>query len=390
MTLAEYKYSDVIHRCFRCGYCKFPTDWSDVTNCPSYARFRLESYSAGGRLWLIRAWVKGELEWSGHLADIVYSCAACKNCVEKCPLSFSDDLVNMVTAAKNEMVELGLLPAAVKKFLNNVQLYGNPYGISAKRRTEWMEGKSYPAYQGQEFLYYVGCEGSFDTRAQSAARALGDVLINSGVSFGVLGEKEITDGNEVDLLGEDALFESVAQKNIQQFKEAGVRKIITLSPHSYNAMKNSYPRFGGEFEVYHYTQIMSDLVKKKKLKGPAGFDGKITFHDPCFLGRWNQEYNAPRNIIGSVPGATLVEMERNKKSAACCGGGGGNFYTDLLGGSDESPARIRAREAAATGAGILAVACPNCLTMLEDAVKVEGLETRIKVRDIAEIMAGLV
>ncbi len=386
MALAEYQYNDVIHRCFRCGYCKFPTDWSDVTNCPAYARFRLESYSAGGRLWLIRAWVNGELEWSEHLADIVYSCAACKNCVEKCPLSFNEDIVNMVTAAKNEMVEMGLVPRGVKKFLNNVQLHGNPYGISAGRRTGWMEGKSYPAYQGQEFLYYVGCEGSFDTRAQSAARALGDVLTNSGVSFGVLGEKEVTDGNEVDLLGEDALFESVAEKNIRQFKKAGVNKIITLSPHSYNAMKNSYPRFHGDFEVFHYTQILADLIKKKRVRGVSGPDEeeKITFHDPCFLGRWNQEYNAPRNILKSLPGLTLVEMPRNKKGAACCGGG--NFYTDLLGGSEESPARIRAREAAATGAGILAVACPNCLTMLEDAVKVEGLENRIKVRDIAEIL----
>lgn len=388
MALADYKYNDMIHRCFRCGYCKFPTDWSDVTNCPAYARFRMESYSTGGRLWLIRAWVNGELEWTEHLADIVYACAACKNCVEKCPLSFSDDIVNMVVAAKNEMVELGLLPPAVKKFLNNVQLYGNPYGISAKRRTGWMEGKNFQPYQGQDFLYYVGCEGSYDTRAQSAARALGDILTNTGVSFGVLGEKEKTDGNEVDLLGEDALFESVVEENIRQFKGQGVRKIITLSPHSYNAMKNSYPKFGGEFEVLHYTQVLADLIKKKKLSG-AGFDGKITFHDPCFLGRWNQEYDAPRNILKAVPGATLVEMERNRKGALCCGGGGGNFYTDLLGGSEESPARIRVREAVATGADILAVACPNCLTMLEDAVKVEGLEEKIKVRDIAEIVSGV-
>ena len=388
MALENYKYNDMIHRCFRCGYCKFPTDWSDITNCPAYARFRLESYSTGGRLWLIRAWINGEIEWSEHLADIVYSCAACKNCVEKCPLSFSDDIVNMVIAAKNEMVEMGLLPPLVKKFLNNVQLYGNPYGISAKRRSGWMEGKSFAPYTGQDYLYYVGCEGSYDTRAQSAARALGDLLSSAGASFGVLGDTEITDGNEVEMLGEDALFESVAQKNIEQWRQLGVKKIITLSPHSYNAFKNLYPKFGGEIEVFHYTQILSDLIRKGHLQ-TKGFDGNITFHDPCFLGRWNKEYDAPRSILKALPGATLIEMERNKKGALCCGGGGGNFYTDLLGGSEESPARIRVREAAASGADILAVACPNCLTMLEDAVKAEGLDETLTVRDISEIITGM-
>ncbi|MBW2365797.1 MAG: (Fe-S)-binding protein, partial [Deltaproteobacteria bacterium] len=201
MKRPAYKYNDMIHRCFRCGYCKFPTDWDDVTNCPAYARFRLESYSAGGRLWLIRAWVNGEMEWTEHLASIVYSCAACKNCVEMCPLSFRDELVNMVIAAKNEMVELGLLPSSVKTFLENVQLHGNPYGIPAKKRNEWMEGIQIEEYNGQEFLYYVGCEGSYDTRAQLAAKALSELLLKAGVSFGVLGDKEITDGNEVEMLG---------------------------------------------------------------------------------------------------------------------------------------------------------------------------------------------
>jgi len=385
MTFMEYKYKDIIHRCFRCGYCKFPTDWSAVTNCPSYARFRLESYSAGGRLWLIRAWLNGELQWSENLAKIVYSCVSCKNCVEKCPLSFSDDIVNMVVAAKTEMVEMGTLSKPVKTFLQNVQLYGNPYGISAKKRADWMEGLEIPPYQGQEFLYYVGCEGSFDSRAQSAARATAKLLLKSGVSFGVLGVDEISDGNEVEMLGEDGLLEDLATKNIQQFSDLGVKNIITLSPHSYNVFKNRYPDFDGRFNVFHYTQILSELIKTGKLSAPETSEMRITFHDPCFLGRWNQEYDAPRKVLRAMKGVDLAEMERNKKGALCCGGGAGNFLTDFLGGSDESPARIRAREARDVKADILAVACPNCLTMLEDAVKVEGLEDEIKVMDISEI-----
>jgi Fe-S oxidoreductase len=386
MALAEYKYKDIIHRCFRCGYCKFPGDWSDVTSCPAYARHRMESYSTGGRLWLIRAWIEGEIEWSPHLADIVYSCAGCKNCVEKCPLAFRDEIVNMVVAAKNEMVELGLLPPPVKTYLTNVQLHGNAYGLAAKRRGDWMAGLAVEPCKGQEYLYYVGCEGAYDSRAQHAARALATLLIEAGVSFGVLGSDETADGNDVELLGEEGLTEFLAEKNIRRFSQGGVKKIVTLSPHAYNAFKNIYPRFGARFEVFHYTQLLAGLIARGKLQ-PAPREGAaITFHDPCFLGRWNNEYNAPRKILKSIPGARIVEMGRNRKSALCCGGGAGNHVIDLLGGSEESPARLRVREACAAGANVLAVACPNCLTMLEDAVKVEGMEEHLRVRDISELL----
>jgi Fe-S oxidoreductase len=345
----------------------------------------MESYSAGGRLWLIRAWLNHELQWSENLAKIVYACVSCKNCVEKCPLSFSDDIVNMVVAAKTAMAELGTLPKPVKTFLQNVQLYGNPYGISAKKRAAWMEGLEVPSFQGQEYLYYVGCEGSFDSRAQSAARATAKLLLKAGVSFGVLGIDEISDGNEVEMLGEDGLLEDLATRNIRQFSDLGVRSIITLSPHSYNVFKNRYPDFEGRFTVFHYTQILSQLIKTGQLSAPETPGMRVTFHDPCFLGRWNQEYEAPRKVLKAVKGVDLVEMGRNKKGALCCGGGAGNFLMDFLGGSDESPARMRAREARDVKADVLAVACPNCLTMLADAVTVEGLENDIQVMDISEI-----
>jgi Fe-S oxidoreductase len=188
------------------------------------------------------------------------------------------------------------------------------------------------------------------------------------------------------MLGEEALLEDLATKNIDQFSKRGVKNIVTLSPHAYHVFKNKYPAFGGNFNVLHYTQVFADLIKTGKLKGPEQQGVRITFHDPCFLGRWNGEYNAPRKVIGAVKGANFTEMERNKKGALCCGGGAGNFFTDFLGGSEESPARIRAREAGDVKADILAVACPNCLTMLDDAVKAEGLADRIKVMDISELL----
>lgn len=386
MTVMEYKYDDIIHRCFRCGYCKFPTHWDDVTNCPAYARYRMESYSAGGRLWLIRAWVNGELEWSEHLAKIVYACAGCKNCVEKCPLSFSDEIVNMVVAARTRMIDQGLVPTSVKEFLTHVQLHGNPYGIKAGKRGDWASAQDLEPYQGQDYLLYVGCEGSYDTRAQEVARALASLLKQSGISFGILGKDEKADGNEVEMLGEDGLFEMLAEGNIKQFKDLNVSRIVTLSPHSYNTFKNRYPDLGGSFEVMHYTELLRALLRKGDLQLKREVKGRVTFHDPCFLGRWNNEYDSPRKVLKTIGGLQFQEMPRNKKGALCCGGGSGNFYTDFLGGSEESPARIRVREAAASGANLLAVACPNCLTMLEDAAKVEGLEATLAVRDIAEIL----
>jgi len=259
--------------------------------------------------------------------------------------------------------------------------------MPARKRGNWMEGLELEPFTGQDYLFYVGCEGSYDSRAQGAARATAALFKQGGLSFGVLGSREISDGNEVDMMGEDALLEDLAEKNIALFSELGVQKIVTLSPHSYNVFKNRYPALGGTSEVFHHSQVLAGLVKKEKLTIPEKPDTAIVFHDPCFLGRWNQEYNAPRKVLTAVPGATLLEMPRNRQGALCCGGGAGNFMIDFLGGSEDSPSRIRAREAGATGATVLAVACPNCLTMLEDAVKVEGLEERIKVRDISEILS---
>jgi len=387
MPLDTYKFHDVIHRCFRCGYCKFPTNWMDVNNCPPYARFRMEPYSCGGRLWLTRAWLDEKLNWSEHLAEILYSCTTCRNCEIKCPLSFNVDIVNMVVAARGEMVERGKLPPAVKRFLENIDLHGNPYGSAKSRRGAWMEGTGVEQYNGQEYLYYVGCTGSYDTRAQNSSRALEILLSKAGVSFGVLGTEENCDGNEVDKLGEAGLFEILAEDNIAHYNDLGVKKIITLSPHAYNAMRNLYPQYGGNFQVFHYTQILLELIKEGKLDLSRGLDAQVTYHDPCFLGRWNQEYEAPRKLLAAVPSLRLIEMEKNKDAALCCGGGAGNFEIDLLGGSESSPARRRVRQAAATGATILAVACPKCLVMLEDALKAEELEGRLAIKDIAEILA---
>ena len=375
-------YAQQIHRCFRCGYCKFPSDFTDF-NCPSYSRFRLETYSTGGRLWLIWAWLKKEIEWSEHFAEIVFSCATCRNCVEQCPMKFSDDIVDWIVSARSDMVEKSLVLPEIRDFLNNISKHGNPWGTARSKRDAWAEGiRRYKL--GDEYLFYVGCVGSYEERGQRMARNFAELLGKAEVSFGILGAEEDCDGNEAYTLGEMGLFQELAKKNAQKFKELEVKKVVTLSPHAYNSMKNKYPRFG-DFQVFHYTQLLSEMIQQGKIE-PSELKAKVTYHDPCFLGRYNGIYDISREILKSIPGIELTEMERTRENSFCCGGGSGNFVTDLLGRSEESPSRIRVREAHGAGAEILVVACPSCMMMLDDAVKDEGLEGKLTVKDIAELV----
>jgi len=333
--MQQQDYASQIHRCFRCGYCKFPTAYVDF-NCPPYKRFRFDTYSTGGRLWLTKAWLDGDVEWSERLADILYTCTMCRNCVEQCPMRFAPDIVDWIVGARGDMVERGKIPPQVARFFEAVHGYGNPLKLLKGDRAAWADGT-----------------------------------------------KRYAPGDEY--LGEVGLFNMLAEQNTQQFKDLGVNKVVNLSPHAYNTMKNNYPAFGANFEVCHYTQLLYDLIRKGKIK-PSQNKAKVTYQDPCFLGRYNQIYDEPREVLQRIPGIELVEMKRNRRDAFCCGGGSGNFIMDLLAGSEESPSRVRVREAYATGADTLAVACPSCLTMFTDAIKAEDLDDKLVVKDISQIV----
>jgi Fe-S oxidoreductase len=377
------EYADIIHRCFRCGYCKFTREYEDF-NCPTYRKFWFESFSPGGRMWLLRAWQTGKIEPSERLAEIFYSCVTCGNCVEHCALEFREDLVNIFVEARKEMVEQGLAPPPVRDYLKGIHVHGNPYKEAGEDRGKWAEGLDIEPYSGQEYLLYVGCVGSYDERGKKIARSLATLLKQAGVSFGILGNREICDGNEVRVLGESELFQMLIEKNMQTFGELGVKKIITLSPHGYNAFRNLYPALNGAFEVMHYTQFLAQKIVAGELALNES-KVKVTYHDPCYLGRHNKEFDAPRRVLRSVRGLTVKEMAKNRNNSLCCGGGGGNFFTDIIGTGEDSPSRVRIREVADTGAEVLAVACPTCAKMFEDAVKDEGLAGTIEVKDIAEI-----
>jgi Fe-S oxidoreductase len=315
---------------------------------------------------------------------MLYACTNCNNCVQSCKFPFSEDIVSMIDAAREDMVADGLVMPRVARFFQNIEAYGNPYRELRENRGRWAEGSGIEPYNGQEYLFYVGCVGSFDERGQKAAKAVGELLVKAGVSFGILGSAEECDGNEVNIMGESRIFEMLRDKNASLFRQKGAKKIITLSPHSLNVFRNEYP---DGFEVWHYTQVLGGLIEKGKLKPSAKLDAKVTYHDPCFLGRHAGEYEAPRQILKAIPGLKLAEMERNRENAFCCGGGSGNFYTDFFGGGESSPARIRVREAAETGADVIAVACPACAVMLGEAVKDEGLTEKMAVKDVAEILS---
>jgi Fe-S oxidoreductase len=379
------EFADILHRCFRCGYCKFPNNYQDF-NCPSYSKFRFETYSPGGRMWLLRAWLNGEMKSSPRLAEILFSCATCGNCVEHCVFpKFKDDILHAFLAAREEMVNQGTVPPAVRDYLKALRVHGNPYKLPGEERGKWQNGLGLEPYSGQEYLLHAGCVGAFDERGMKMARSVAGLLKRLGVSFGILGREESCDGNEARSLGEKGVFQSLVEQNIQAFQRLGVKKVITLTPHAYHAFKNDYPKDAHPFEVFHYTQVLGAQAKKLSAL-PTASSIRVTFHDPCYLGRHNKEYQAPRKVLKSISGLQLLEMARIKENAFCCGGGGGNFFTDLLGSGPESPARARVREAVDTGASVLAVACPNCAKMLEDAAKAENLEGKIAVREISEII----
>ncbi|MBN1690694.1 MAG: (Fe-S)-binding protein [Dehalococcoidia bacterium] len=377
------RYQTQIHRCFRCGYCKFPTDYS-AFNCPSYNRFRFDTYSTGGRLWLTYAWLKGELPWSERLAEILYTCTTCKNCVEQCPMKFSPEIVDWIIEARSDMVEQGKIPARVKRFLESVYNYGNPLKKPAGERLPWTASlKKYD--KGTEYLLFLGCLANYEEGTKDMVENCSKALDAAGISYGTLGEDETCCGNEVYALGEMDLFNELAKKNIGNFQRLGVKKVITLCPHGYNVMKNMYQTLGYQFEVLHYSQVLAGQAAVTGKKG-GGNGVKITYHDPCYLGRHNSLYEPPRKALRSNNGFELVEMPRSRKDAFCCGGGSGNFINDYLAGGPDSPARVRVREAAATGAEMVAVACPGCLLMLREALKTEDLDGKLEVMDIASVI----
>jgi Fe-S oxidoreductase len=269
----------------------------------------------------------------------------------------------------------------------NMENNSNPWGVGSHLRADWAKDlgvKTLTEDPNVEYLFYVGCSGSFDDRGKKVSVAFAKILQAAGVSFGILGNEEGCCGDSAMRGGNEYLFQALAQANSDIMNGYGVKKIITTCPHGYNALKKDYPNFGGNFDVYHHTEIIADLIAKGKIKLQQPVEGLFTYHDSCFLGRYNKIYQQPRNILAAIPGMKLVEMDRNLEKSFCCGAGGARMWMEEDIGDRIND--MRTDQAIAVKADKIAVACPFCLTMLSDGIKDRQMTEKMVSLDIAEIV----
>ncbi len=318
--------------------------------------------------------------------DELWACTTCMACEEVCPVYVEHIKRNVEMRRYLTLVETKFT-SDIRLAFKNMQNNGNPWGIPRNTRTEWTKGleiKKYAEETDPELLFWVGCAGSFDARNQKVAIALVKILQASGIRFGILGAAEGCCGDSARRMGNEYLFITLAEANIEAMKGCGVKKILTLCPHCYHMLKHEYPQFGGEFEVIHYTHLLGDLLSRGKLKLTKPIDKVIAYHDSCYLGRGNGVYDLPRSIIRSIPGLKLVEMERHHDRSFCCGAGGGRIWMEEHIGTRINQARTD--QAVQTGAGLVGTACPYCLTMLADGIKEKGQEEKMAAFDLAELV----
>jgi Fe-S oxidoreductase len=281
------------------------------------------------------------------------------------------------------------MPASLRAALDKTQRASNPYGQRGGRRT-WAEGLEVPLIgevEDAEVLLWVGCAGAYDPRNSKVLRAVATLLQRAGVRFGVLGDEEQCCGDWARRAGEEYLFQTLALANVETLKQYRFQAIVTACPHGFNTLRNEYPQFGGEFTIHHHSAYIARLLAEGRLRPAKPWTrGTVAYHDPCYLGRYNGVLAEPRQALRSVPGLRVVEAAHHARQGLCCGGGGGKMWMEEE--ADKRVNQVRLREMVATGAGAIGVACPYCLSMLDDAVKVKGLEESLAVLDLSEILAG--
>ncbi|MDM5329668.1 heterodisulfide reductase-related iron-sulfur binding cluster [Neobacillus sp. CF12] len=323
----------------------------------------------------------------------IWACTTCRNCEDQCPV-MNEHVDKIIDLRRYLVLTEGKLDADAQRAMTNIERQGNPWGLNRKERESWREVREdveIPTVKemnkkGEEFeyLFWVGSMGSYDNRSQKIALSFAKLLNEAGVKFAILGNKEKNSGDTPRRLGNEFLFQELATKNIEEFEKAEVKKIVTIDPHAYNIFKNEYPDFGLEAEVYHHTEVLYELVRDGKLVPKHAVNEKITFHDSCYLGRYNDVYDPPREILKSIPGVQLVEMERNRETGMCCGAGGGLMWME-----EETGHRInvsRTEQALAVNPSVISSGCPYCLTMLSDGTKAKEVEEKISTYDVAELL----
>lgn len=323
----------------------------------------------------------------------IWACTTCRNCEDECPV-MNEHVDKIIDLRRYLVLTEGKMKPDAQRAIQNIERQGNPWGLNRKERESWREGREdievktvkemKKSDEEFEYLFWVGSMGSYDSRSQKIAQSFAKLLNEAGVKFAILGNKEKNSGDTARRLGNEFLFQELAGQNIAEFEKNGVKKIVTIDPHAYNTFKKEYEDFGFEGEVYHHTEVLYELLKEGRLKPKYEVNETVTFHDSCYLGRYNDIYNQPRDILKMIPGVKLVEMERNRETAMCCGAGGGLMWTEEDTGHRINVARTE--QALSVNPTVISTECPYCLTMLSDGTKAKEVEDTVKTLDVAEIL----
>ena len=371
-TLDDFTWKDRLDfdACTECGRC------TEV--CPAHTVGK--SLSPRDLILQLRDLPEGSNVLTGAAApEPLWECTTCAACVEACPV-FIEQMPKIVDMRRHLVMEQADYPETMQAAVLSLEKRGHPFSGTQATRLDWAEGldvQHVSTAQDAEVLLWVGCGGALIERNQKVIRSTARLLNKAGVKFAVLGREEKCSGDPARRIGNEFLFEMLAKENVANLNKYNVRKVVTPCPHCFNTFRNEYPAYGGTFEVVHHSTFLAQLVSEEKL-APAK-PGSVTFHDPCYLGRQNGVYDAPRQVAGAS-----IEMERSRNKSFCCGGGGGMSFIDEP--ADQRVNQERAAEALATGADVLAVSCPFCMTMMQDGINARRGEREMRVMDIAEVL----
>jgi Fe-S oxidoreductase len=364
---------DATKFCYECGTCDTVCPWNRV------ATFSVRK--------LIReaAFGLSEIE-----REEIWRCSTCGKCVARCPRDVRQ--IDDIVALRRIATEYGVFPPPVRSLhavSSSLSLHGNPLGEERSERADWAEGLSIETFsENMEVLYFACCYTSYDPRLRKLAQATVAILKSAGVEFGTLGTQESCCGESVRKTGNEALFKSLAKENIKTFVEAGVKKIVVSSPHCYHTFKNEYSEFMVHFDVMHISQFAFQLINEGRLQPVKEYAKRVTYHDPCYLGRHNGVYDEPREVLRRIPGLELIEMPESHEDSLCCGMGGGRIWLETP--SEERFANLRLQQAVGTGAEILATSCPYCISQFEDSRLTMKDNESLQIKDITEILQEVI